>query len=56
MSQNRPDLTAWVFQEKLQDFKDQLLKNHIFKKVVVHVHVIEFQKKEKKKDCIMHTF
>ena len=38
------DLTSWVFQVKLQDLKEQLLKKLIFGKVATHVHVIEFQK------------
>ncbi|KAI8559074.1 hypothetical protein RHMOL_Rhmol04G0146700 [Rhododendron molle] len=45
LAQDRPDLTARVFQAKLKDLKDQLFKKCIFGKVAAHVHVIEFQKR-----------
>lgn len=34
-----------VFQAKIQDLKEQLFKKYIFRNVVAHVHIIEFQKK-----------
>ncbi|XP_020249367.1 uncharacterized protein LOC109826759 [Asparagus officinalis] len=42
---DRPDLTSRIFRAKLQDLKVQLFKKEIFRKVVAHVHVIEFQKR-----------
>lgn len=42
--QDRLDLTARIFRDKLYDLKDQLFKRQIFGRVTVHVYVIEFQK------------
>ena len=43
LAQNSPDLTSKIFYAKLYDLKDQLFKKKIFKKVIAHIHVIEFQ-------------
>ena len=52
MSQNRPDLIAWVFQEKLQDFKDQLLKKPYIQKSCCTCACDRVPKKKKKKKRI----
>lgn len=39
---DRLDLTARICRSKLQELKNQLFKQHIFGRVVAHVHVIEF--------------
>jgi hypothetical protein len=44
-AQDRPDLTARVFQLKLKALLGDLIDNDIFGRVVAHVHVIEFQKR-----------
>ena len=41
----RKDLTVRVFQMKLKQLLDDLLKNHVLGKHVAHLHVIEFQKR-----------
>lgn len=42
---DRPDLVARVFRSKLDEFKNDILKNHVLGVVVAHVYVIEFQKR-----------
>ncbi|XP_024965894.1 uncharacterized protein LOC112506097 [Cynara cardunculus var. scolymus] len=43
--QDRPDLVARVFRDKLEDLKNQLFKKHILGEVGAYVYVIEFQKR-----------
>ena len=42
---DRPDLIARVFKQKVDALKEDILKNGIFGKAVAHVYVIEFQKR-----------
>jgi hypothetical protein len=42
---DRPDLVTCIFVSKLQHLLDELLKKGIFGKVVVNIHVIEWQKR-----------
>ena len=43
LAQDRPDLTARVFNLKLQSLLDELFKKGIFGKTIARLHVIEFQ-------------
>ncbi|XP_049388457.1 uncharacterized protein LOC125852811 [Solanum stenotomum] len=45
LPQERPDLVTRVFRAKLQDLKDQILKQEIFGHIAAHVFVVEFQKR-----------
>ena len=42
---DRPDLIARVFNIKLQQLKDDLVKKHVFGKVIAYMYTIEFQKR-----------
>ena len=42
---DRPDLVARVFKMKIEELKNDLLKKHVFGKIVAHMMVIEFQKR-----------
>ncbi|KAL4568233.1 hypothetical protein LXL04_023840 [Taraxacum kok-saghyz] len=42
---NRPDLAVRVFHAKLEEFKKDILKRHIFGNVVAYTYVVEFQKR-----------
>ena len=44
-SQDRPDIVARVFKQKLDALIDDIKKNHIFGVPVAHVLVIAFQKR-----------
>jgi hypothetical protein len=44
-AQDRPDLIARVFREKLEELKRRLLKKGILGKVKAYMHVLEFQKR-----------
>jgi hypothetical protein len=45
LPQDRPDIVAKVFKQKLDALVNDINKNHIFGVPVAHVHVIEFQKR-----------
>ena len=45
IASDRPDLISRVFQHKLHELKDDLMKRDLLGKVVAQVHVIEFQKR-----------
>ncbi|KAH0713167.1 hypothetical protein KY289_009126 [Solanum tuberosum] len=45
LPQDRPDLVTRVFRAKLQDLKDQILKQEIFGPIAAHVFVVEFLKR-----------
>ena len=40
---DRPDFVAWIFEAKLEELKDKLLKKDILGKVRAHVYIVEFQ-------------
>jgi hypothetical protein len=42
---DRPDIVARVFKQKLNQLIYDLNQNHIFGVPIAHVHVIEFQKR-----------
>ncbi len=44
-SSDRPDLTARVFKMKLKALMHDLVQNHVLRKVIGHIHVVEFQKR-----------
>ena len=44
--QDRPDLTTRIFRAKLEQLKQDLFDKGILGKVIAHVHVIEFQKRD----------
>jgi len=41
-AQDRPDLVARIFKEKLEQLKNELFKKHIFRKLSAYMYVIEF--------------
>lgn len=42
---DRPDLSTRVFNKKLSELMDDLIKKNVLGKVIAHIHVIEFQKR-----------
>ena len=42
---HRPDMVVRVFNAKLEEFKKDILKNHVLGKVKAYSYVIEFQKR-----------
>jgi len=45
LPQDRPDIFAKVFKQKLDALMNDINNNHMFGVPVAHVHVIEFQKR-----------
>ncbi|CAJ0765654.1 20582_t:CDS:2, partial [Entrophospora sp. SA101] len=43
-AQDRPDITAWIFQEKFQELKKDIFECGVLGQVIAYIHVIEFQK------------
>lgn len=43
--QDRPDIVARVFHQKLQDLLNVLKKKKVFGRVVADIHVVEYQKR-----------
>lgn len=43
---DRPDLIVRVFRQKSKEFLNDILKNQIFGKVLAHIYVVEFQKRD----------
>lgn len=44
-AEDRPDIVCRVFNEKLKQIKEDIIKNKIFGRVIANIHVIEFQKR-----------
>ena len=42
---HRPDMVVRLFNSKLEEFKKDILKNHVLGKVKAYSYVIEFQKR-----------